>query len=420
LNQQTLPEAETSDGNRAATVALANLVEPGNRELGQLVSTLGASQALARVLTGGVSASLAGTVATRLSVAGVAGTTTAITTWAEDALASATRLGSRIVIPGDDEWPTQLGDLVRISDPEGCQLERDVFPPLCLWVRGNVGVRTAFDQAVAVVGARAASDYGTYVASELGYGLADRQWSVVSGGAFGIDAAAHRGALTAGGLTVAVFACGIDRPYPMAHTSLFERIAEQGLLVSEWPPGAAPHRQRFLIRNRVIAAATRGTVMVEAAGRSGSRQTLRRARSLGRAPMAVPGPVTSAMSVGCHTELRETGATRLVTSTAEVIEEVGRIGELAPIPRGVTRPYDGLDPVAARVLEAVRRGQPQPAEELAATAGVSGSDARRVLPSLVAGGFVEVVAGGYRLARARPRQPGSCCDDRESPRRTCG
>lgn len=400
MNFQRSSEPTGSDEDRAASVALACLVEPGNRELGQLVSTLGASQALARVLAGGASASLGGAVTTRLSVAGVASTVSGTTAWAEDALDAVRRLGGRIVIPGDDEWPPQLADLVRISDPEGSPLERDVFPPLCLWVRGDASVRAVLDHGVAVVGARAASEYGKYAASELGYGLAERQWTVVSGGAFGIDAAAHRSALAAGGLTVAVFACGIDRPYPMAHSSLFERIAEQGLLVSEWPLGAVPYRQRFLIRNRVIAAATRGTVMVEAAGRSGSRQTLRRARSLGRAPMAVPGPITSATSVGCHAELREPGATRLVTSTAEVIEEIGQIGDLAPLPRGATRPYDGLDSLSARVLEAVRR-QPLPAEELAAAAGVSGSEARRVLPSLLALGFVEVLDGGYRLTRAR-------------------
>src|SRR5205823_12763981 len=142
---------------------------------------------------------------------------------------------------------------------------------------------------------------------------------------------------TGGGTTVAVLACGIDRPYPAAHTSLFERIADEGLLLSEWPPGAAPHRQRFLIRNRVIAAATRGTVVVEAAIRSGARQTLGRARLLGRAAMAVPGPVTSALSAGCHEELRRLD-TRLVTSVAEVLEEVGRIGDdLAPPPVPIQR-----------------------------------------------------------------------------------
>ena len=182
--------------------------------------------------------------------------------------------------------------------------------------------------------------YGVHVATELGYGLAERDWTVVSGGAFGIDAAAHRGALTAGGLTVAVLACGVDRPYPVGNAALFDRIAETGLLVSEWPPGAEPLRPRFLIRNRVIAAATRGTVLVEAAARSGATQTLRRAlahrpagdggarpghlRDVGRRPRAAPGAARRpGWSPGC----------------AHVLEEVGRIGaDLAPPARGPRAP----------------------------------------------------------------------------------
>src|SRR5262249_25147123 len=147
-----------------------------------------------------------------------------------------------------------------------------------------------------------------------------RDWTIVSGGAFGIDATAHRSALTAGGLTVAILACGIDRPYPLSHASLFEQIAEDGLLLTEWPPGAAPHRTRFLTRNRVIAAATRGTVVVEAGFRSGARNTLKHARLLDRPAMVVPGPITSAVSVGCHVELRLPG-TILVSKFDEVIEE---------------------------------------------------------------------------------------------------
>ena len=121
---------------------------------------------------------------------------------------------------------------------------------MCLWVRGDRPLADAFARSVAVVGARAATSYGNHVATELAYGLANRGWTVVSGGAFGIDAAAHRGALAGSGLTAAILACGVDRPYPSAHASLFERIAEEGLLVSEWPPGAEPHRHRFLQRMR--------------------------------------------------------------------------------------------------------------------------------------------------------------------------
>jgi DNA processing protein len=194
----------------------------------------------------------------------------------------------------------------------------------------------------------------------------------------------------------------VDRPYPVAHTGLFERIGEEGLVISEWPPEAPPYRLRFLIRNRLIAAGSAGTVIVEAAHRSGARQTLNRARQLGRPAMVVPGPVTSAMSVGCHEELRREG-TRAVASVAHILEEVGRIGEdLAPVERGQHRPHDDLDPLAAQVLDGVLPRKTRSAEEIAAAAGVSGRDARRSLPLLVATGHVVAVVDGYRLAPRRP------------------
>jgi DNA processing protein len=236
------------------------------------------------------------------------------------------------------------------------------------------------------------------VATELGFGLADRGWTVVSGGAYGIDAAAHRGALAAGGATVAVFACGVDTAYPVGHVSLFERIAEDGLLISEWPPGVTPQRHRFLVRNRLIAAATTGTVVVEAAARSGSRATLARAHRLGRATMAVPGPVTSAMSVGAHLEVRE-GRAHLVTTAQEVLEEVGRIGDdLAPLPEGGMHPRDALNPEAAKVLDAVPAGKPARADRVAELAGLALRQVHRVLPQLVVAGMVEESPDGYRLA----------------------
>jgi DNA processing protein len=172
-------------------------------------------------------------------------------------------------------------------------------------------------------------------------------------------------------------------------------------VISEWPPGSPPYRLRFLIRNRLIAAASAGTVMVEAAIRSGARQTLGRARLLGRPALVVPGPVTSAMSVGCHEELRKEGS-RAVASVAHVIEEVGRIGaDLAPLPEHPARPHDHLDPLSQQVLDAVPARRFCSAEQIAAAAGVSGRDARRSLPLLVATGHVEVADSGYRLARRR-------------------
>jgi DNA processing protein len=379
-----------------AWVALAALVEPGNRELGMLVRRIGVRHAIELICSGGVSSTLAGTAGVRL---GGTATPAGVRALGERLIERSDRLGVRIVFPGSPDWPHRVNDLNRISRDTGAPVDRDTDAPLCLWVRGAHSVAEMLDRSVAIVGARAATDYGVHVTGDLAHGMAERDWTIVSGGALGVDAAAHRAALAAGGRTVAVLACGIDRPYPLANTGLLERIGDEGLLISEWPPGAPPYRVRFLIRNRVIAAASSATLMVEAAHRSGARQTLHRATHLGRPALVVPGPVTSAMSVGCHEELRREGI-RLVASVAHVLEEVGRIGQdLAPVHRGQWRPHDDLDPISAQVLEAVLPRKLRTAEEIAAAAGVSPRDARRTLPGLVATGHVAMLDDGYRLAR---------------------
>jgi DNA processing protein len=204
---------------------------------------------------------------------------------------------------------------------------------------------------------------------------------------------------------VAVLACGLDRPYPVGNAALFDRIAEHGLLISEWPPGSEPLRHRFLIRNRVIAAATAGTVMVEASARSGARQTMSRVLALGNSAMVVPGPVTSAMSVGCHELLRTEHKARLVTGLPHVLEEVGRIGaDLAPLARGVDRARDGLDEESALLLEAVPgRGTAGP-EELAARAGLDLRTVLRRLSGLEVAGLVVRRGNGFALP-PKPRPP---------------
>jgi DNA processing protein len=372
---------------RTARVVLACLVEPGSGAVHQLVAEHGPAGAVDALVSGRVAEQVAGAAQARLT----GGDAQRL---AEEALARTHRLGARVVVPEDEEWPAQLADLCRISRPGGMRVDRDTYPPVCLWVRGDPPLAGTLDRSVSVVGARASTSYGNHVAQEIGYGLASRGWAVVSGGAYGIDAAAHRGALAAGGVTVAVLACGVDRADPAEHASLFERIVEDGLLISEWPPGADPHRHRFLIRNRVIAALSRGTVVVEANARSGARHTLGRAALLDRAVMAVPGPVTSAMSVGCHQLLRHGGA-RPVMSYAEVLEEVGRIGDdLAPVPRG---PEDRLGPELSRVLDGVPlRGAADPGK-IAASAGVSVRDVLRALPALESAGYVVGRDGGYAL-----------------------
>jgi DNA processing protein len=382
---------------RLARVALSCLVEPGNQIVHQMVVSDGPATTLHRVIDGDLpDDALRGAIAARLR----GGDPHAI---AEDALRRAARLGARIAIPEEEDWPRPVEELVRLAQPGAAtRVDRDVFPPTCLWVRGGRPLAETLDRSVAVVGSRAATAYGKHVATELGYGLADRGWAVVSGGAFGVDAAAHRGALTAGGVTVAVLACGMDRPYPLGHAALFDRIADSGLLITEWPPGAEPFRHRFLVRNRVIAAATRGTVVVEAAARSGARQTLGRALGLDRHSMVVPGPVTSAMSVGCHELLRTNPDARLVAGVEHVLEEVGRIGEdLAPVPRGPERAEDRLGPAASQVLEALHRRRSVGLDEVAARAGVDIRTAMRQLSLLDELGLVARKDGDWMLAPRR-------------------
>jgi DNA processing protein len=390
----------TTNGDpRTARVALGCLAEPGSEAIYRLVREHGPVGALDRILAGEVDGqdgqALVEAARARLGRDG-------LDRIVDGALTRARRTGARVVVPEDDEWPVQLADLVLISNRGGDRVARDTYPPVCLWVRGERPLAEAFTRSVAVVGARAATSYGHHIATELAYGMANRGWTVVSGGAYGIDAAAHRGALAASGVTAAVMACGLDRPYPAAHASLFERITENGLLISEWPPGAEPHRHRFLIRNRVIAALTRGTVMVEANARSGARQTLGRATALGRAPMVVPGPVTSAMSVGCHEAIR-CGA-RLVTSYQEALEEIGLVGDdLAPPVRGPEREADRLGPVLSRIVDAIPRRNGLDAGQIAASAGLPLREVLRALPTLEElGQVVPKEDGRYVLAPAKP------------------
>lgn len=299
---------------------------------------------------------------------------------------AARELGAVYVIPGDPGWPSQLDDLG----------ERR---PLGLWIRGAVELRPAAARSVAVVGSRDSTPYGNHVASDFGAELAAAGWLVVSGAAFGIDAAAHRGALAANGPTCAVLACGIDRCYPRAHEGLLAAIAASGVIVSELPLGIDPNRFRFIDRNRLIAALTRGTVVVEAALRSGSLATARAAERLGRGVLGVPGPVTSRTSSGVHHLVRDGGAV-LATSAAEVIEQLGSLGDdLADEPRGEDRARDHLDPVAARVVEALPARGSSTLLAAAREAGLDPADVHGALGRLAAEGWVECGPDGWRLIR---------------------
>ncbi len=361
-----------------ARAALTRIVEPGDEMAGRWLRTYGA-QEVVRALRGSAEP-LPGVDEQRW--AGLR--SRAQRARPEADLAAVKAVGGRFLCPGDPEWPGQLDAL-------------GVTRPIGLWVRGAPYLRFWALRSVAVVGARACTEYGVHVAAVLGAGLAERGWTVVSGAAHGIDGAAHRGALAAGGATVGVLACGVDVAYPSGHAELIRRIGEQGLLLAELPPRDHPTRSRFVLRNRVIAALTRGTVVVEAALRSGSLSTARHARRLGRLVMGVPGPVTSGLSAGVHELLREEGS--VITDAAEVIELVGSMGELAPRRRGPALPRDVLPGEAALVLDALPGRGTAESVQLAQAVGITPETALVRLQELCALGFVERLGNGWQLSR---------------------
>jgi DNA processing protein len=383
-----------SDGERRARVALSFLARHGDPVLGAALRTRNAAQVLALVT--GTDADGDAVLADQEEDAALS---RAVPRWRDrlGEIPSTARLAAwqeseyRLIIPGDAEWPTQLDDL---GDTR----------PIVLWLQGTADLRLTCVNSVAIVGSRAATGYGQHVAVELAAALAEKGISTISGGAYGIDAGAHRGALAAGGDTVAVLAGGLSFGYPRGNRALFEAIAAQGVLVSECPPDAGPTRPGFLVRNRIIAALSRGVVVVEAALRSGALNSARHARELCRPVMAVPGPVTSEYSAGCHELIRDYGA-MLVTCAADVLGHVVLAGDRAEHagPRsGPATARDLLDPVAVAVLEEVPlRGGRGPAS-IAVRAGVDLDTALGCLGVLAACGFVERCDRGWR-ARSSPQ-----------------
>ena len=359
--------------DRWARAALSRLVEPCDARVHTLVEKVGPPEAVERICGGAGWLARFGARVRTLDTG-------------RD-LEVASRVGARLIVPSDPEWPSRLDDLA--------------MPPWCLWVRGPVPLDLSLRRSVAVVGARMATTYGEQLAAELSAGLADRGWTVVSGAAFGIDGAAHRGALAVEGTTVAVLASGVDRPYPVAHTTLLRRIAETGAVVSEVAPGCAPLKSRFLHRNRLIAAMTRGTVVVEAGLRSGSRNTVTHATDLCRPVGAVPGPVTSMASAGCHQEVRD-GRAELVTSAAEVIDLVGDIGADAVMPaRGPVAQTDSLGPHDAAVYEALPYRDSLGLDGLAALTTLAPLAVRSALARLEQAGLAVSRDGEWKKARRK-------------------
>jgi DNA processing protein len=311
----------------------------------------------------------------------------------EQDFARAAAAGARLVVPEDDEWPAWPLLALDLAARRGVA---EAVPPLALWVAGDVALGTAADRAVAVVGARAATPYGETHAAEMSYGLATRGVPVFSGAAYGIDGAAHRGTLAADGVTVAVLGCAVDAGYPAGHVGLLNRIVRNGgAVVSEYPPGTPPARHRFLVRNRLIAALTEGTLVVEAGRRSGARNTASTAGALGKVVMAVPGPISSAMSVGCHDLIRDARAT-LVSTVDQVLETVGRFGIAEDTSARPKRPTDRLGPDALRAYEALAVRADRSDAEIATEAGLPLRTVRSLLPALEIDGFAVRGEAGWR------------------------
>jgi DNA processing protein len=374
--------------DRVARAALTRLVEPADPRVAEAVTQAGAARLYQEIVSHRADHGLSDDAAGRVA-----------TVDPERELEESARRGIRFVVPGDPEWPRQL-DALDLSPGVGSM----GGVPFGLWVRGPLRL-DELGRSVAVVGSRSATTYGEDGAREIAAGLARDGRPVVSGAAFGIDQAAHRGALALRGMSVAVLACGVDRSYPAAHHDLISHLAHHGAVVSELPPGCAPMRMRFLARNRLIAGLACGTVLVEAAIRSGALNTAAWTDSLSRPLMGVPGPVTSAQSAGVHHCLR-TGGGSLVTGAADVLEVVGGSGEhLREEPREAPRPRDRLTSRHRQVLEAVPLHRPASLESVSATAGISLTDTQSALNHLRSRGFAERTEEGWRLGEVAREVP---------------
>lgn len=368
---------------RTARMALSCVVDPGDIHADVLVSEFGAVEVWAAVRDGRPE-----------RWAGRARTLS---------LGSVERLaklrGIRFVVPGDDEWPGSLSELGS-AEPLAGRGGR----PLGLWMRGPRPLDAAIGRSVAIVGSRAATSYGESVAGELAAELGAQGVLTVSGGAYGVDSAAHRGALSTPSGTVAVLACGLDRLYPAGNSRLLERIADEHLLVSEAPPGAHPTKVGFLARNRLIAALAQGTVLVEAAVRSGARNTASWTCRLGRVLMAVPGSVHSAASVTPHRLIRD-GEAVLITSATDAISLLGPLSAEAPsslLDCADVRDDDLLTPTEKAIVEALPARAPRAAAELALAGGVPYGACLAALATLADRGVVAPAPHGeWRLADRR-------------------
>jgi DNA processing protein len=413
-------EASADDVHEVlARCTWSGIAEPGDRVAGAVMGVLGAATALAAVVDERSADAVVGAMVDAglsLEDAGrealVWEVHAAMDRWrprvvraeAVARLHAARTVGARVLVPGDRHWPTGADDL-------------GSHAPIVLWCTGSVDALAALRRSIAIVGARAATGYGEHVTAELAVGMAERDVAVVSGGAYGIDGAAHRAAVAASGRTVAFLAGGVDRLYPSGHAELFARMRQAGAIVSELPCGASPTRWRFLLRNRLIAAVSGATVVVEAGARSGSLNTANHALALERPLGAVPGPVTSVSSSGCHRLLRDSGAV-CITSADDAMELLPGSSHSASASggeathddvrgavgvRGSAHPArDRGDPRITRVLDALTVRRARATTEVAARAGLGVGEASAVLGTLELEGVVARPDGGWvRRATAR-------------------
>jgi DNA processing protein len=395
-----------------ARAVLGLVAEPGDGVLGRAIAAIGAVRTAEALVERRSAEQFAGLVAEAGDALDEREAATGLERWLPRLdqagfvrmLGQAARVGARFVVPGDAGWPAAVDEL-------------GVHAPIGLWVRGDPGALPNSTPSIALVGARAATGYGEHVAMESSAGLVDRGFTIVSGGAYGIDGMAHRAALASDGTTVAFLAGGVDRFYPLGHEALLSRIAETGAVVSELPCGAAPTKWRFLQRNRLIAAASDATVVLEAGLRSGSLNTAGHAAALGRPLGAVPGPVTSPASAGCHRLLREFDAVCVVDAD-QMAELAGGAWPMLAGPggsshggdagprRGGSRPDGGATPSdpapeVTRVIDALSTRSPRLIADVARRAGMSVPEVMAVLGPLEVNGVAVRHAEGWLRRRSR-------------------
>jgi DNA processing protein len=381
-----------------ARASWTGIAEPGDSVAGALVSTLGPVKALTSLVDGWtverVAAATADAGADSISARDLM---LAFDRWRPrlvsnaviTALRQAARVSARLILPTDELWPAAVDEL-------------GMHGPIALWVRGIDAALESLGSSIALVGARAATGYGEHMAMEFGAGLSDRGVSVVSGAAYGIDGMVHRAALASGGLTIAFLAGGVDRFYPSGHDALLGRIATVGAVVSELPCGSPPTKWRFLQRNRLIAASSVATVVVEAGHRSGSLNTAAHAASLGRPLGAVPGPVTSPSSAGCHRLIREFDA-ECITSVDEILELAAGLAGGATQPEldlGLATESDRRPPEQVRVLDALSVRSARTTTDIARRAGLATNATEGILGLLALDGVAVEGDAGWRKQKA--------------------